>query len=381
VCPGFLHWPPGTSSETQGQFQFHTTLPLFLVVILNPERSRMGKVPRIFGGTDANRNPRMRSRKAVAEDRDRRCRTLTGIFLCNVFVTFHTIEIYAGSEASMLAFLWRTFMENAAKISTNTVVVSRESICTARPKSRTSCCLQVPKQIIHDPDPSTYDQQLVFSTGGAPTFNSPDIDTVDIWPLRPIPTLTATVRNLSTQASANNTRVDLSWSAWGIGMPRTALGSTFVNLARAGYPGAEVTVSWPTPPALTATGLYGIFVSIVHPYDTDPYNNNGEQTMDGFQTSTGRSKTFVVPVCNPTGATQTIDLTAGPAQVAAWTTIVPSTLTLAPGAQQNVMVHIDVPSSVPASPPGTLISAGVDVLATIGGAYLGGVNIAILFDA
>ena len=272
-------------------------------------------------------------------------------------------------------------MENATVVLKNPAVVSRGSICSARPKSRSSCCLKVPKQIIQDPDPSTYDQQLVFSTGGAPTFNSPDLDTVDIWPLRPIPAITATVRNLSTQASANNTRVDLSWSTWGIGMPRTAIGSTFVDLARAGFAGSEATLSWTTPAAVTAAGLYGIFVSIVHPYDTDPYNNSGEQTMNGFQTSTGRSKSFVVPVRNPTGSTQTIDLTVGPAQVAPWTTVVPSTLTLGAGAQQNVMVHINVPSSVPASPPGTLISAGVDVLATIGGVYLGGINIAILFDA
>lgn len=263
----------------------------------------------------------------------------------------------------------------------NAAVISTRSICAARPKSRAGCCLKVSKQIIHDPDPSTYDQQLVFSTGGAPTFNSPDMDTVDIWPLRPIPALTATVRNLSAQASANNTRIDLSWSGWGIGMPRTAIGSTFVNLARAGYPGAETTISWPTPPVVTAAGLYGIFVSVVHPYDTGPYNNNGEQTIDGFQTSTGRSKIFVVPVRNPTSSTQTINLTAGPPQVAPWTTIVPSTLTLAAGAQQDVMVSIVVPAWIPPSPPGTLISAGVDVLATMGGAYLGGIDIAILFDA
>lgn len=267
-------------------------------------------------------------------------------------------------------------MANLASVS-----VSRWSFCTARPKSRASCCLKVPKKIIHNPDPSIYDPQLVFATGGAPTFNSPDINTVDIWPLRPIPTLTATVRNLSADASANNTRIDLSWSAWGIGMPRAAIGSTFVNLARAGFAGAETTISWPTPPAVTAAGLYGIFVNVVHPYDTDPNNNAGEQTIDGFQTSTGRSKTFVVPVRNPTGVTQTIHLSAGPSLVAPWTTIVPSTLTLAAGAQQNVMVHITVPAAIPPSPPGTLISAGVDILATIGGAYLGGVNIAILFDA
>jgi hypothetical protein len=261
------------------------------------------------------------------------------------------------------------------------VVSNNRSICDARPPDRTGCCIKVPKTIVLDPDPEIYDPQLVFSTGGAPTFNSPDIDTVDIWPVRPIPALTITVRNLSTKASAANARIDISSSPWGIGMPRTALGSVFVNLARAGFPGDEETISYPTPPALIAGGVFGIFVNVVHPFDSDPYNNAGEQTLDGFQTSTGRSHTFVVPVRNPTGSTQTIDLSAGPAGVAPWTTIVPSSLTLGAGAQQNVMVSISVPTSIPKSPPGTLISAGVDVLATIGGAYLGGVNIAILFDA
>jgi hypothetical protein len=256
------------------------------------------------------------------------------------------------------------------------------SLCNSlRRPPRKDCCVRVPKEIIHDPDPSIYDQQLLFSTGVAPSFNSPDIETVDIWPLVPIPNLAATVRNLSTEASANQTRVDVSWSNWGIGLPRTVIATSFVDLARSGFPGSEQTLSWPLPPALKAAGLYGIFVTLIHPYDSDPHNNQGEQTLDGFQTSTGRSKTFVVPVRNPTGAAQTINLSAGPASVAPWVNIVPATFTLGAGAQQNVMVAINVPAAIPPSPPGTLISAGVDVLATIGGAYLGGVNFAILFDA
>jgi hypothetical protein len=197
----------------------------------------------------------------------------------------------------------------------------------------------------------------------------------------PIADLTATVRNLSSEASANQTRVDVSWSQWGIGLPRNALFTSFVDLARAGFPGSEQKLSWPLPPALLAARLFGLFVKIIHPYDSDPLNNSGEQTVDGFQTSTGRSKTFVVPVRNPTGAAQTIALTVGPAPVLPWVTVVPAVIMLGAGAQQNVMLSIDIPTSVPASPPGTLISADVDVLATIGGNYLGGVTIAILFDA
>ena len=255
------------------------------------------------------------------------------------------------------------------------------SPCSVRPPLPKGCCIQVPKEIVHDPDPSIYDQQLLLSAGIAPSFNSPDINTVDIWPLVPIPNLTATVRNLSTEASANQTRVDISWSPWGIGLPRTVIATSFVDLPRAGFPGSEQTLSWPLPPAMKAASLFGFFVSVIHPYDSDPRNNQGEQTLDGFQTSAGRSRTFVVPVRNPTGAAQTITLSAGPAPVASWVTVVPATFTLGGGAQQNVMVSIDVPAAIPPSPPGTQISATVDILATIGGSYLGGVGFVILFDA
>jgi hypothetical protein len=260
-------------------------------------------------------------------------------------------------------------------------LVTERSICNARPRVRKSCCIRIPSQIIHDPDPSIYDQQLIFASGGAPTFNSPDVSTVDLWPVRPIDNLTATVRNLSADASANQTRVDLSWSVWGIGMPREPIGSIFVDLARAGFPGSERTVSLALPSNVKAANRYGIFVNLSHPYDRDTTNNQGEQTLDGFQTSLGRSKSFVVPVRNPSNSAQAITLTAGPAPVVPWVSIVPSVFTLGAGAQQNVMVSVNVPAAIPASPPGTLISATVDVLASMGGVYLGGISIAILFDA
>lgn len=260
----------------------------------------------------------------------------------------------------------------------------QSSICEVLnrpPPIHNSCCIRIPGEIIHDPDPAIYDQRLIYQGGGLPTFNSPDISTVDLWPIRPIDNLSATVRNLSADASANQTRADLSWSVWGIGMPRQAIASTFVDLARAGFGGSEQTLFWPLPPVVKAAARYGIFINLLHPYDRDPSNNQGEQTLDGFQTSQGRSKTFVVPVRNPSSTVQTISLVAGPASVAPWVTVTPSTVTLNPGMQQSVMVHINVPAAIPASPPGTLISATVDVLATMGGTYLGGVSFVILFDA
>jgi hypothetical protein len=259
---------------------------------------------------------------------------------------------------------------------------STRSFCGALlRRTSISCCLALPPAIVHDPDPSTYDQLLVLSTGGAPSFDSPDIETVDIWPMKPIPNLTATVRNLSYDSSANQTRVDLSWSQWGIGMSREPIATSFVDLGRAGFPGSEQTLSWPLPPALEAAGRFGIFVSVIHPFDTNPNNNRGEQTVDGFQTSTGRSKVFVLPVRNPSGSTQTINLSVGPASVADWVTVIPSTMTLGGNAVSKVMISINVPGSIPASPAGTEISATVDVLATINGTYLGGASFVILLDA
>jgi len=249
------------------------------------------------------------------------------------------------------------------------------------PRVYPRCCIHVPRDIIRDPDPSIYDQQLVFSTGGTPTFNSPDIETFNYWPFHPIKNLAVTLRNLSADCSANQTRLDLSWSPWGIGLPRQAIGTHFINLARLGFPGSEGTIEVPLPPAVAAAGRYGIFAKVIHPYDRDPTNNEGEQTADGFQTSHARSKAFVIPVRNPTSSMQTIALTAGPSAVTPWVALTPATVTLAAGAQTNVTAVVTVPNSIPASPSGTLISATIDILATMSGGYLGGVAILVLVDA
>jgi hypothetical protein len=255
------------------------------------------------------------------------------------------------------------------------------SICKALSTPRTSCCIRVPPDIVHYPDPATYDAALVFESGGAPTFNSPDINTIFLWPIIPLEVVTATVRNLSPDASAGQVRVDWSWSAWGIGLERQPIASTLVSLARAGFANSEATVTLALPPAVKAANRYGIFIDLVHPFDRDTTNNHGEQTLDGFQTSQGRSKSFVVPVRNPTSGTATIQLSAGPAAIASWVSVTPASFTLAPGAQENVTVAVTVPASVPTSPAGTLVSATVDVLATANGGFLGGIAVDILIDA
>lgn len=241
--------------------------------------------------------------------------------------------------------------------------------------------MRLPPEIVKDPDPATYDAEEVFADGVPPTFNSPDINTIHLWPAKPLDTLTAVVRNLSPDAAAQRTRVDLSWSPFGIGLERMPLGSSFLDLARAGMPGSEQTLSWPSPPPLVAAGRYGVFVELRHPFDRDSGNNRGQQTVDAMQTSDGRSRTFIIPVRNPFATVRSISVSVSPSPFAAWATLAPAAFTLAGGAQQNVAIKIDVPSGLPVSPPGTLISATIDVAAQSSGTLLGGVSFIILLDS
>jgi hypothetical protein len=208
------------------------------------------------------------------------------------------------------------------------------------------------------------------------------MDTIDVWPVVALDPVLFTVRNLSSQASANQTRIDVSWSPWGIGMQRSLLGTVIADLARAGFPGSEQQFSLPLTSAAKAVGIYGAFVQIYHPYDSNTANNLGEQTLDGFTTkSSGRTTDFPLPVRNPSYITQTISFVVGPAAVASWVTLTPSTLTLGPGAQGSVTIRIVVPAAIPISPPGTEVTSTVDIMALMGAAYLGGVSIVILVDA
>jgi hypothetical protein len=254
------------------------------------------------------------------------------------------------------------------------------SLC-GPPPFRRSCCIRVPDEIVRDPDPSTFDAGLAFASGASPTFNSPDINTINLWPVGPIDAIDATVRNLSPDAAAHRARVDVSWTPFGIGLQRTPIFSSFADLAKAGIAGSEQKLSWPTPPAMKAAGRFSVFVDIAHPYDRDLLNNHGQQTVDGLQTSGGRSRTFTFPVRNPSPSAQTISMSFVPSPQAGWATVSPATLALAGGAQQDVTVKITVPTSVPASPAGTLITATLDLVATAAGRLVGGISFLVLVDS
>ncbi len=256
---------------------------------------------------------------------------------------------------------------------------TRRSLCGLLgipPRGKRDCCVPLDNVDVRKPDPSTYDQARLLSEGFPITFNSPDIDTINFWPVRPIPELHVRLRNLSTEVPAAATRVDMAWSRWGVGQVRSPIGSIAVDLAS----GAEGAVKLATPPALMTEKRFSFFVKVFHPHDKDANNNTGEQTIDGMRTSEGRARSFTFPVRNPGPGAGTINLQILPGAAAPWTTLSDSNFALAPGAETNVSLSISVPAAVPNSPPGTLVTTMVDVLATLNGAYLGGINIFILID-
>lgn len=239
-------------------------------------------------------------------------------------------------------------------------------------------CLTIPQEIVREPDPSTYSQQLELANGQFPQFNSPDISTVKIWPINPINEIEILVRNLSSEASAYKTHVGVEWSPWGIGMPRQQIGTIVTQLARLGDNGSEQKLLIPTPPAVKDAGLFGIFTTVSHPYDKDQSNNQGMQMVDGFQTSVQRHAQFVFPVRNPSSTSASINVLLNSSDWGA--TVMPSTFTLNSGQQQDVTLVIQVPDTVHAAGEPPNISREFNVMAMAGQQLIGGLCIMVQVD-
>lgn len=244
---------------------------------------------------------------------------------------------------------------------------AESSLCRGfRPKPpRSSNCVAVPEKIIKQPDPAIYDQTLVLASGGVPSWDSPDLYTHDFPGFVPLGRVDALIHNLAGDASACNVGVQFAWSQFGIGMDRNVIGTVPVNLG----PGDTQKVTIPTPTAMNAAVRFNVFVTLSHPYDKDPTNNEGEQAFD-FQTTgvVGRTMVFHFPVKNRFNATVDVNLLIDPVQwgVAA----VPSTFTLTAGAQTDVDVTISIPAAVPS---GTLQLFSVYAVTPLG--LLGGVGL------
>ena len=225
------------------------------------------------------------------------------------------------------------------------VVAERGRACA--PKRRqttgTDCCFTPSGPPPDRPDLATYSQQEQFALGNAPTWDSPDILS-NFWnPFRLMPEITVTVRNLSPSATAVNGQVMLSTATFGIGNPRTPLGSQLVTLA----PGQQTNLVFPLPQAVlnAAEQRIALNVRLVHPYDAKAINNLGSQLLaDAYTSKVGRNITVQFPLVNPQSAAQHVTLQALPNLLSA--TVTPVNPLLGPAQQVMATLHMLVPAAL-----------------------------------
>jgi len=257
---------------------------------------------------------------------------------------------------------------NRAAMPTQDLAV-RNSWCHPQPRRRDGCCL-VPQTPPQRPDLATYSQQEQISLGAAPSFNSPDITTNDDIPWKLRPSVELVVRNLSPDASAINALVNMSTSAFGIGMQQSPLSSQKINLA----PSSQQTLWFPLPPALlTGDQSLGVFVVIEHPFDIRPINNTGAQVVKGVMASAvGRNASLVFPAQNSSGAPRSMTFSVLANSLGA--TITPAAHAFAAWEQINLTLHVSVPGGTHGS-AGSPIRNEITVIATDNsGALVGGVT-------
>lgn len=192
-----------------------------------------------------------------------------------------------------------------ADLSFSASTVNRSVTCPrARPRpSRPSCCVHTDTPIDR-PDLAIYSQAEQLAAGGQPTWNSPDITTNFVGAGKLMPEAEVTVRNLSPSASAVGANVHCLVSRFGIGFPRTLIGTSVVGLAA----GAQKKLKVPFPQAVLAgPQRIGFHVRIDHPSDPVTINNAGSQVIDAFATSQqGRVINTAFLVRNPLADAQAI---------------------------------------------------------------------------
>lgn len=246
-----------------------------------------------------------------------------------------------------------------------------------RPRRRpgpTGCCL-TPDVPIDRPDPAIYSQKKIISGGGTPSWDSPDILT-NFWsPWKLMPETSVTVRNLSSTASAVGVLVELSYSQFGIGMPRQSLSSMSVSLPPLG----ASTLLFALPQAvINGPQLISVFVRLLHGADADPSNNEGEQTIiHGLTSQVGRTIEFKFPVRNPANFAQSMSLVTYANTLGF--TVSPTSHNFAPGEQIMVTGKISVAPGLHSSGDWIQQTATVAAFGT-NGAMIGGLTYVVHID-
>jgi hypothetical protein len=257
--------------------------------------------------------------------------------------------------------------------------VLRERAC--RPHRQgivgTSCCLVPDAPPPDRPDLAIYSQAEQFALGIPPSWDSPDILT-NFWnPFRLMPESQVTIRNLSQTATAANAQVLFSIATFGIGQPRSLLGSQIVTLA----PGQQRDLTFPFPQAVLKAPeqRIAVHVQILHPSDAKLINNAGSQLLaDAYTSKVGRDFSVQFPVVNPTAGAQQISLTLLPNQLGAQVT--PAAQIYGPLQQVMATLTLHVPANVHGTPQAPVRSDATIVGRDGSGALLDGLTYAVWID-
>lgn len=254
------------------------------------------------------------------------------------------------------------------------IAIERAPWCRPRATRPATCCARV-NTPPDRPDLATYGQDEQVSLGSAPSWNSPDITTNNDIPWTLLSQAEVVVRNLSPTASAVNALVNVSTSAFGIGMPRMLLSGLLISLG----PLQSVSLYFPyTPAILAGDPSIGTYVDILLPCDKQLINNKGAQTLKGVTTSAaGRSIDFQFSVANQQAGPRTIDL-------AIITSTLSGSLSVTSHAfvafeQITVTLHVDVPPGMHGA-PGSAIYNEITVVGTSSGALVDGVTHIVWVD-
>lgn len=202
------------------------------------------------------------------------------------------------------------------------------------------CCLR-PKTPPKRPDPGIYSQSENFSAGQPMTWDSPDITTNLTGGLDE--TIRATVRNYSADSTAVNTLVQLEYSQFGIGFPRTLSNILKVNLNKAGSAGDSQTVDFLLPSGFKAeNNRVSVFVKVIHPHDRNSNNNVGEQSWSASNATAGSTTDFSFQVYNSHNANETFSLSVLESDWGA--TLSSGSVNLLPGQSSTVTLSVTIPA-------------------------------------
>lgn len=257
--------------------------------------------------------------------------------------------------------------------------VRNDHRCEWRPRPKRPHCKcistdQPPKR----PDPAIYSQLQRLSQGLATSWESPDVWTNfwDDW--RFMDNVRVRVRNLSNEASAVNTLVQVDWAVFGIDTPFSSLGGQMVHL---GFAPDEQNLYFPISDELRALGNnVSIRVKISHPHDKEPDNNLGFQAIHGVQTSKdGRSPSMTFAVVNSSTVAETINLVVLANDIGA--TVTPASRAFAPGEQITATLSTNIPAAIVPPAGGFILKDATVVGYDSSGRVLGGVTLLVRVDS